>query len=658
MLGIGNTGLRSAEFLLRVALLFGAGVAGAAAQPAPPPPSLASLFSTIQAQESQFPLPQPQATIVIGTIDLSNPGAVATLSYAIPQYQGTTTHPVQIRSQGAGCNLPGRPGPGGRPRNPVSRNVELASNTVIVPVFGAGPCDRGSQAPDIGGKLTVANILHLNLVFAIRGWPAPSVEPSLTIQLGARSQTVPSGSTEVEFDDVTGTSLPLVIAVQGGLTVNGAPVAAQIPGVLPLVIEWKTLAAGAMTIPVLPVSIVYAPLVDKEKKNTASSAKSSTSGNVTTVSFATQNAATSPVPSTFQKTTDLATDMSAAGAVLSKIPNPITTAVGSALTAIASGLGSAVATQTDTLATTTQNALAVTNTYTAVQTALASQGGPGVGDLITYYYDARVLWYSDSGKMRLDYLGSDGWVQATAGELTSVQTRLKASPAGTVDDQTHLDLAGVSALLNLDPFVAGGPGAALPADRFVSVSNGVIEVLGGTFSNTFSHQVQNSDSKTVTKTTLDAQTDKTGFLSFLGLGVTDNKSVQTSVSQSTSVQNSTAQSFTQQFTFNGSPDDYYGGEVYFDVVFGAFAFRSVPAAQTAVAVSGTLADRRGAPVANQPVTVSLASRTFLSATDASGRFAFKLPGADPGRLRVSAKAASASVSYRGAPISGLVLKQR
>jgi hypothetical protein len=425
-----------------------ASTAEAIAQASPPPlgnPSpLSELFDTIQAQETNFPVPETDARITVGTIDLSITSAVATLHYDIPTYAGSTSHLVLYRGPPP-CNPPGKRSPDAEPP--------------FVPIFGSGPCLNPVRVADSGGNLSVANIRHLTVVFAITNWPSSS--ESMTVQLGSQTQTVPSGTEEIAFNEVTQTKAPLSIVVNGALTANGTPIPVTIPGILPLLIDWKLVGAGAMTIPVLPVSLIYAPLVDSKKKNTASAAIAKTTGNTITLSLAKEDSTTKSVPSSFQSSVDMESDMSVAGSALSKVPNAYVAAVGTALTVIAAGMGSSTATQTNATTVTKQNALAVSATNTVTQTALASQGGAGVGDLISYYYNVRVAWYSNGNAMRIAYLGSDGWLQVTAGELNAVRKKLQTSPGGTVDATRHVDLRSVTELLKLDPFVDGGPSAVV-----------------------------------------------------------------------------------------------------------------------------------------------------------------------------------------------------
>jgi hypothetical protein len=91
--------------------------------------------------------------------------------------------------------------------------------------------------------------------------------------------------------------------------------------------------------------------------------------------------------------------------------------------------------------------------------------------------------------------------------------------------------------------------------------------------------------------------------------------------------------------------------VYFDVVFGAFAFRDVSAPDSVVpAIAGTLTDSRGMPVANAQITITAGKRSFVTASDSKGNFAARLPGIRSGHLKLKSKDAAAQVDYSGVPV--------
>jgi hypothetical protein len=307
-------------------------------------------------------------------------------------------------------------------------------------------------------------------------------------------------------------SAPLTVTLDGGILTNGVLMPDTATGVLPLTINWLTLGAGAITIPALPVSIVYAPVLDAQQLNTASAATGISSVNTTTVTFSSENSATVPVDTNFQNAVDIEQAASTMATVLQKIPNGIAQGVGTALGTIGTLLRSSSATETNSTVFASQNTLQVGASQTLTRIASAKQGGPGVGDIIAYYYNARVLWYSDGGTMRVAIMGFDGVNQTTTGNLTAAWLRLKNQRPGTIDPVYHLDVTSMYMSLSLDPFFngtpAGNPGAQLTGTRFAPVSNEVLEISGQALNYQATHQFSATDVRTQQVTKTHSETDK------------------------------------------------------------------------------------------------------------------------------------------------------
>jgi hypothetical protein len=621
------------------------------AQDQPPPGDLGALFTAIKAQESNFPLPNASETILVGTVDLS-----------------VLQHAFQ----------------GGSPLNTCLNNNYDANNvfTYAVPTYtngtsapiGCGHLPHGWQWPtvqSVGAQVTVANVRHLNLQFSVTG-TAPSWATNggqVVFQLGnAPQQIVPAtGGQSVTFNDVAATSLPLTITIHwidprlsppqvGGVSTDGVGVG----GLLPVQVSWSTIGAGAVTIPALPVAIVYAPPVDAQKKNQATSTTSRTLGNTTTVSFTSSSSTTHPVPSQFQTTTDISKGMSALGQVLSKIHDPdhIAEGVGGGLTVLSSLLGSSSASQTASQAATSQHSLAVSNTSAVSLVTSANDGGPGVGDIIAYFYKARVLWYSVNGAMTLALLGSDGFASPSAQRLQNALSALNSQPPGTVDPDWHIDAVTIAQLLKLDPFVAGGPGVQLPSPRFAESQNGVVDPGAGEMTYVAQTTVTATELTSTTTSTLNVENDSEGlFSSFLNIpiGVTTSQTLQSEVSQSSLNQVASGQSVTQSYNFYNNGSEHYECEVYFDAIFGTFAFRDVTT-NAQPALSGKLVDRQGHAIANSTIALNVGKRTFVTNTDSTGSFALHLSGITSGSITVNTTKGETDLKYRGTPIKNVILR--
>ena len=598
---------------------------------------LSTVYSAIKAQESHFPLPETEQTITIGKLDLSidyKPGDFKVpkdinLVYETPTYKDGSFYKVFI---------------------PIPKKEQGD--------YPKGQTALVKQVMNLGAQVTVANIRHLNIRIAIENWKFLADQASVTFRLGDTVITVPRGASEVIFKDVSLTNPVLSIQVDGALTTNGKPAPYFVKGLLPLKIEWKLIGAGVITIPVLPVSIVYAPVADLQKKNQASTATSSSTGNISTVSFSSQNSNTGPVPSSFESAMELSKKMSALGAGLSKIPNGYTQAIGTALTTISGLMGSASATETNSLTVTKQHALAVTSTNSLTQTALSSQGGPGEGDIILYYYNARVMWYSLNGQMTLAILGFDGSVQATAGQLKEARKTLITQNSGLKHPVYKADTASISAMLKLDPFATDGPDAVLLPPRFVDISKGAVIVTGGGSNISYNYQLTASDLETNTIMRTQTENDNAGFLSFLGIGVTETKTVQSQISHSSSSQNSVTKTFSSTYNFNGNgSNENYAVEVYFDVVFGAYAFRDVTTINGIKSLnpgfSGVVTTKDGKPKANQLVKIKTGNRIYNTSTDYEGKFRLNLPLLKSGLMELMVDDTKLNFQFAGKPIKNV-----
>src|SRR4051812_10755767 len=168
-------------------------------------------FDTIKAQEANFPLPQPIGTITVGTFN----AATEDFQYAVPQYSKNIVSPAS-------------PAHGG-PLKPTHETVH-------------------------GGDVTAINIFDLKLRFNV-------TNRSGDFSVSAAGQTVhaPAGQNWVQIDVGSATSLAFT------LTCGSSSFAPD----LPLKIARHIVAAGAITIPALPITILYAPPVDQQKKNVA-----------------------------------------------------------------------------------------------------------------------------------------------------------------------------------------------------------------------------------------------------------------------------------------------------------------------------------------------------------------------------------------------------
>ena len=586
-----------------------------------PQQALDSLVALINTKAADFRIPTTTTTETLGTLDLSsgvspyNLGKLFTYAPGIQTYSDGSFDITTLPSIPCEANC--------RPH--------------------ALPPAHFIQTPKKGAMLTELNISNLSIRIVIKPLPANMhVGTGMRIHLGTAEQDLPLTATEAVFTNVVGDSLPFWVELNGfigGYNAQGLPIigTALVKGLSDLKMTRPTAGAGALVIPVVPVTIVYSPMVDAQKKNTAGFTQAHVMGNATTLSFSKQNSQTNPIDSTFQSTVDAEKGMSEAGAALSKIPTPYTQAAGAALTFIASGMGSSVATETISTSITAQQSLGVTETTANTLTTAAGNGGPGVSDTIVYYPNVRVVWYTDGGPMKMAVLGSGVIQYVSAQKLKDAQECLKQTPVcadfASKYAPLKIDAAAIASLLALDPFVAGGPTAVLDPNRFSHVD--AFEMNGVSGSKTYSNSVQVSSGQTLgtAKIVTDVQKDTPGFLSFLGIGITQDDQLQTQISQSSSSQANSAQSIAETYTLNQDGHEYYATEVFLDKAYGSLAFRDITDSAKPPMVVGRVADPMGNAVGNATVSVVVADRKFSTLSDAEGKFSFRLPGVTSGHIK-------------------------
>jgi hypothetical protein len=472
--------------------------------------SLEEIYNTIKANEACFPLPTPSKTVSVGSFNAQT----GDFEYSVPTY--------------------------------------LQPQRIVPP----DPTGRGPQKPVIipsltGGSISVINVFKLILRFNVSGR-----QGDFTLRgEGSEPIQAPQGQNYIDWDTGTAQSVMFSLSCSGNMFSSS----------LPLLINRPIVGAGAITIPALPITVVYAPPVDKQKKNISKWAVTDTTGNTTTVSFSTQNSTTKPAASQFQGLMYMASGMKDLSAVLSAISQPAVKAIGQALGVLSGLLGAASATETKGTTVTNQQTLIIADSNQSTLTTDPNGGGPGRGDIIAFYQNARVCWFTNGGPMQLALLGYDAY-------STCFVSDLQGQGAENLDSNT------IQALLKLDPFVAGGAEADLsnsPRFAYIDTFN-----VGSDQSHVASHSLTTLDIQQTVNTTVDVEIDNAGFLGFLGIGVPDTQTIQTTLSQSSSVQTTTTETIQSEVDLYFAPGETkYVVDLYCDVVFGTFAYRLVPDAE-------------------------------------------------------------------------------
>jgi hypothetical protein len=536
------------------------------------------LYAAIKAWEGTFPLPAPYVTVDVGTFDVAAgtfTGLVTTVEFA----------PEPIEHQ-----------PGQHPTNPApkyvgTRWVEVTVNAHWQRTITSVPAPKVALAP-------------VRLKFSVT-----SASAAWKVMVNGTTLTVPTGQTTV---DVSVWDLDHAAwTIQAGASSYHDMLRIQRPGAIP--------AAGGFTIPVIPVSIIYAPPADSLHLSHGSYGSGDTVGTTTSYEFSTDTSDTVPTtipqfagPSILKGGLDLISKVLGAdkepGKALAKISDQIGTLSSSTTTGDIESQASQVT---------------VTATSSTVFTTNTAGGGPGAGDEIAYLKNVEVVWMYFEGQLQL--------VPVTATGVTVTAQHLKANPEGiSAEDQARL--------LALDPFVAGGPFAALPADRFI-VPEGIsfphVEYGGGV---TIEHTYSTTRSTTTTTTSKQYTTNTSSWepgpvLKLLGMSA---DKTQMTVSQTNAKGDQVSSTVTLDAILAAGPEDYFAVNVWFDQLFGTWAFQQVAVASAPLlAGSGATTGER--------VLLQAGGHTYLTVVDGDGHYTFRnatIP-AGPAELTIGDRAPKA-----------------
>jgi hypothetical protein len=469
--------------------------------------------------------------------------------------------------------------------------------------------DLGNGKPPkkfTGGRTAVLNAVEVALQFKIKNRVAEAV---VAIKGLAPVRTSTTDSITVSI----GAAAHVMFTISSGRK--------KFVSELPLEVVRATAGAGAFEMPAFPIAIIYAPPVDAGRRNASKWTVTKSTGNTTSFAIGKESGTTKPVTPDFDNVNLLAGEMKAAAKALELLNktksfagDKSVAAVIEGLTVIAGALGTASAAETESVSTVTEASLTLSISREQTISTTAASGGPGRGDLIYYLKNARLAWFATSvGRVKVTVFGHDGLGVTSVGFLKD-------------GGETDLDAATVAEFLKLDPFVAGGPEALLPADRFVYLDT--IDLNGGEITQTESYSITKTDSQRTVRTSSRVQKNSKGLLGFLGLGVTDDTTTETKLTHSSAVQNEVSQGISNTVSLAAQPTERYSVEVYCDVIFGTFAYRAVSSAAAPV-LTGTVVDGAG-----KTVTLVSNGRRFTTRADGAGRYAFHAAGIRAGRAEL------------------------
>lgn len=492
-------------------------------------------YAQIKALEAQGQLqihPLGVQTVLVGTWDANT----SLFSFAVPTE--IVTEP--------GTTIPGQPVIKPMPVQLTAGAVIYAGDTLMLQFDIVN--SKGSFSVTIGGTTVTAAAGQTSVVLGSGGWVS---------KLGA------DGSYSFEM-----------VTLRSGTARITAPI--QIFS-LPL------FGAGALTLPAVPVALIYAPPVGPQSKNYAV---------YTDVTSISQKIETSVVSGASVKTATAYTQtdfLTKIGGLLSAIAG--LGGEGSALRKFLAPIGSAVSQVSGIVSDTSESTTNLVSTTTdhAVTTTVAwaasyqtPQGaGPGVGDRFVYIRNVRIAWVIFQGQLSFTVLGDDGVRDFTARELSADATAMAAPGGPLAGPVTGLDAGSVRALLSLDLFV-GNPLPTLPQPRFevndpASIGGGDTGTGGDMV--TATHEITTSDT-TVRNTVWTQVTDyKPGWLSAL-FGTNQSTENQMALTCQSTVQTVVDDKQTVSvYFFTGPNQPAYLVGLYYDTLFNTLVFTPWPQGQ-------------------------------------------------------------------------------
>ncbi|MBL8949716.1 MAG: hypothetical protein JNK82_02995 [Myxococcaceae bacterium] len=327
---------------------------------------------------------------------------------------------------------------------------------------------------------------------------------------------------------------------------------------------------GAFTIAALPLTILYEPPQNAAQTNSAST---SFANEQTVVNTLSSGSSTSRQPKWAEGEVAKQLGVKLAGKF------PPTAAAYGVLQGIVAAWGSVTTTVTNDSEVTSEELLLVKVSESQAITTSAHLG-PGRGDTIVYYRDARVAWGMDAGRVSLTLI-DHGPLQMFSAE--TLKADLAALNAGATATASGLDADTLRELLVLDPLsgFSNSPhlpplfgGVSLPASRFTKKST--VTINAAMYTLAMSHNVTTTDtlSQTITSTTV--KDFHPGWLTLIGVGQNQAGKVTTRVTLGASRSVTLSQTKSATLSLAAAAAETYSVDVFYDNIMGTFLTRKPP----------------------------------------------------------------------------------
>jgi hypothetical protein len=343
--------------------------------------------------------------------------------------------------------------------------------------------------------------------------------------------------------------------------------------------------SGAFEVEAVPVAIVYEPPVDRARRSFAQLTFSPIVGSAASVAFVSPRPGARDVEAAL---TEPALASRAASDVARKLlatGDGHATGEAAVFELLASGLG-ALKIDDPNAASTATSAGLVTRLSAHAPTRTGTQGdlrGPGDGDYVWYYPRATFAWEAEGdAPMRLVFLGADGLRAYQVWQLKADLAEIAAKSPAEPGARTALHKTTIDSLLALDPFAAGAADVTLPAARFVDATaqlepgaDKVCPKAPKVYPLKVDPAYARGDASAAFRT--EATKYGKGWPAFLGGTGTESGPISTKISVSRAHDTFSAPGPVYEAHLAADSSDTYCAKVYFDKLFGTFAFMPVRA---------------------------------------------------------------------------------
>lgn len=424
---------------------------------------------------------------------------------------------------------------------------------------------------------------------------------------------------------------------------------------------------GCFTLEALPITFVYEP------PGSGSSQTYTTIEQVGTVVktlSSRESSTTRPVRTPFSTVNDFINVLRGVGGLVSKADPEVGGAVKTAGDILEAAWGKSETNETISHTVTEEKTLSIQVTRKSAIVTSAHLG-PGRGDIIHYLVKPVFAWLATQNYrskelfLTVSLLGYKATAALSAEDLRigtlsepsrQAQNLLLVADPLTPEYRQSRSPFGFRKVLKWPRSTASvqdAPAHGNPApDRLVPAFPFEYHFAGGRREEVFKHTIEESDLTAETTIHTRTTTEVGGFLSYVATNVPQTGETSLSTTQGASEQTTVSSTVEVKVVFESQVGEGHIVQVYYDKIYGTFAFQEVD--PSATSVSGVVSDQANRPVPNQEVSIELADgRVLVTHTDSQGRYRFRSRLLKPGRLVVAVGNQKIPFDFRGRSISNL-----